>query len=203
MPPSQPIRATRGVRDILPPERAVWQVAEAAAAAIAERFGYQEIETPIIEPAELVERGVGESTDVVTKELYKFQDPGKRWLVLRPEGTAGAVRAYFEGHLNQGPQPARLYLMGPMFRHDRPQAGRYRQLYQFDVEAIGDDSPAYDAEVIEIAWNWFKDLGLNGVNLQLNSIGDAKCRPAYRQALLDYYRPLKDKLDADCQRLGE
>ena len=200
MPPSQPIRATRGVRDILPPERAVWQVAEAAAAAIAERFGYQEIETPIIEPAELVERGVGESTDVVTKELYKFQDPGKRWLVLRPEGTAGAVRAYFEGHLNQGPQPARLYLMGPMFRHDRPQAGRYRQLYQFDVEAIGDDSPAYDAEVIEIAWNWFKDLGLNGVNLQLNSIGDANCRPAYRQALLDYYRPLKDKLDADCQR---
>jgi histidyl-tRNA synthetase len=172
-------------------------VAEQKAASIAERYGYQQIETPILEPAELVERGVGESTDVVTKELYKFQDPGDRWLVLRPEGTAGTVRAYFEGGLNQGPQPARLYLIGPMFRHDRPQAGRYRQLYQFNLEAIGDDSPALDAEVIEVAHGWFKDLGLKGVTLQLNSIGDDNCRPAYRQALLDYYRPLKDQLSRD------
>ncbi|TMD52677.1 MAG: histidine--tRNA ligase, partial [Chloroflexi bacterium] len=103
------MRATRGVRDILPQERAAWRAAEKAATSIAERYGYQQIETPILEPAELIERGVGESTDVVTKELYKFQDPGERWLVLRPEGTAGTVRAYFEGGLNQGPQPARLY----------------------------------------------------------------------------------------------
>ena len=199
MPPSQPIRATRGVRDILPQERAVWRAAERTAGNLAERYGYQQIETPILEPAELIERGVGESTDVVTKELYKFQDPGERWLVLRPEGTAGTVRAYFEGGLNQGPQPARLYLIGPMFRHDRPQAGRYRQLYQFNLEAIGDDSPALDAEVIEVAHSWFRELGLKGVTLQLNSIGDAKCRPAYRQALLDYYRPLQDQLSRDSQ----
>jgi histidyl-tRNA synthetase len=200
MPPSQPIRATRGVRDILPRERAVWRKAEQAAARVAERFGYEQIETPILEPAELVERGVGGETDVVAKELYKFNDRDKRWLVLRPEATAGVVRAYFEGNLNQGPQPARLYLVGPMFRHDKPQAGRYRQLYQFDLEAIGDDSPALDAEVIEIAVTWFKELGLKGVSLQLNSIGDGSCRPAYRQALVEFLTPLKDQLSHDSQR---
>jgi histidyl-tRNA synthetase len=200
MPPSQPIRATRGVRDILPRERAAWRVAEGAAARVAERFGYQQIETPILEPAELVERGVGGETDIVAKELYKFNDRDKRWLVLRPEGTAGTVRAYFEGNLNQGPQPARLYLIGPMFRHDKPQAGRYRQLYQFNLEAIGDDSPALDAEVIEVAMAWFGELGLKGVSLQLNSIGDAACRPAYREALVAFLEPLRDKLSHDSRR---
>lgn len=200
MPAAQPVKATRGVRDILPAQRPAWRRAERLAQTTAEAYGYQQLETPILEPVELIERGVGEATDVVAKELYKFQDPGGRWLVLRPEGTAGTVRAYFEGGLNQGPQPARLFLIGPMFRHDRPQAGRYRQLYQFSLEAIGDDSPALDAEVIEIAWSWFRELGLRGVSLQLNSIGDATCRPAYRQALLDYYRPLRDQLCADCQR---
>jgi histidyl-tRNA synthetase len=200
MPPSQPIRATRGVRDILPRERAAWRVAEAKAARVAESFGYQQIETPILEPAELVERGVGGETDIVGKELYKFNDRDKRWLVLRPEATAGVVRAYFEGNLNQGPQPARLYLVGPMFRHDKPQAGRYRQLYQFDLEAIGDDSPALDAEVIEIAVRWFDDLGLKGVSLQLNSIGDAACRPAYKAALVAFLEPLRDSLSHDSRR---
>ena len=200
MPPSQPIRATRGVRDILPRERAAWRVAEDAAERIARRDGYQQIETPILEPAELVERGVGGETDVVAKELYKFNDRDKRWLVLRPEATAGVVRAYFEGNLNQGPQPARLYLMGPMFRHDKPQAGRYRQLYQFDLEAIGDDSAALDAEVIEIAVRWFQELGLKGVSLQLNSIGDAACRPAYKAALVAFLEPLREKLSHDSRR---
>ena len=200
MAPTEPIRATRGVRDLLPAERPAWQVVERAAGVVAERFGYQEIQTPIIEPAELVERGVGDDTDIVSKELYKFQDPGKRWLVLRPEGTVGVLRAYFEGNLNQGPQPARLYTYGPMFRHDRPQAGRYRQFYQFDVEAIGDASPGLDAEVIELAWTWFRELGLGQVSLQVNSIGDANCRPAYREALLAYYLPLREQLCHDCQR---
>src|SRR3984893_10891062 len=200
MPPSQPIRATRGVRDILPRERAAWRVAEDAAERIARRYGYQQIETPILEPAELVERGVGRETDLVGKELYKFNDRDKRWLVLRPEATAGVVRAYFEGNLNQGPQPARLYLMGPMFRHDKPQAGRYRQLYQFDLEAIGDDSAALDAEVIEIAVRWFEELGLKGVSLQLNSIGDAACRPAYKAALVAFLEPLRERLSHDSQR---
>jgi histidyl-tRNA synthetase len=203
MPPSQPIRATRGVRDILPRDRAAWRVAEAKAAKVAESFGYQEIETPILEPAELVERGVGGETDIVGKELYKFNDRDKRWLVLRPEATAGVVRAYFEGNLNQGPQPARLYLIGPMFRHDKPQAGRFRQLYQFDLEAIGDDSPALDAEVIEIAVRWFQDLGLKGVSLQLNSIGDAACRPAYKAALVAFLEPLRDRLSHDSQRRSD
>ena len=200
MAPNEPIRATRGVRDLLPADRAVWQVVERAAAVVAERFGYAEIQTPIIEPAELVERGVGDDTDVVAKELYKFQDPGRRWLVLRPEGTVGTLRAYYEGNLNQGPQPARLYMYGPMFRHDRPQAGRYRQFYQFNVEAIGDPSAALDAEVIELAWTWYRELGLARVSLQVNSIGDGTCRPAYREALLAYYRPLRDQLCEDCQR---
>ena len=200
MPPSQPIRATRGVRDILPRELATWRMAAGAATRIAERFGYEQIETPILEPAELIERGVGGETDIVSKELYKFNDRDKRWLVLRPEGTAGTVRAYFEGNLNQGPQPARLYLVGPMFRHDKPQAGRYRQLYQFNLEAIGDDSPALDAEVIEVAVSWFRELGLKGVSLQLNSIGDATCRPAYREALMAFLEPLRERLSHDSQR---
>ncbi|GAC1654107.1 MAG: histidine--tRNA ligase [Candidatus Dormibacteraceae bacterium] len=199
MPPLQPIHATRGVRDLLPADRATWQIVEAAAAQVAESFGYQEIQTPIIEPAELVERGVGDTTDVVSKELYKFEDRGGRWIVLRPEGTAGTLRAYFEGNLNQGPQPARLFTHGPMFRYDRPQAGRYRQLHQFNVEAIGEASPVLDAEVIELAWAWYRTLGLGRVTLQLNSIGDWKCRPGYRESLLAYFRPLRDQLCHDCQ----
>jgi len=203
VPSSQPIRATRGVRDILPADRPAWRHAELAAARVAERFGYQQIETPILEPAELIERGVGGETDIVSKELYKFNDRDKRWLVLRPEGTAGTVRAYFEGNLNQGPQPARLYMVGPMFRHDKPQAGRYRQLYQFNLEAIGDGSPALDAEVVEVAWTWYRELGLRGVNLQLNSVGDGNCRPAYREALLAFLEPIRDRLSHDSRRRAE
>jgi histidyl-tRNA synthetase len=203
VPPNQPIRATRGVRDILPADRPGWRHAERAAMRVAERFGYQQIETPILEPAELIERGVGGETDIVSKELYKFNDRDKRWLVLRPEGTAGTVRAYFEGNLNQGPQPARLYLIGPMFRHDKPQAGRYRQLYQFNLEAIGDASPALDAEVVEVAWTWYREIGLSAVSLQLNSVGDGNCRPAYREALLRYLEPIRDRLSADSRRRAE
>jgi histidyl-tRNA synthetase len=186
------------MRDILPRERAIWRVAEKAAADVAARFGYSEIVTPVIEHAELIER-VGEDTDAVAKELYRFEDRGGRHLALRPEATAGVVRAYFEGHLNQDPQPSRLYLLGPMFRYNRPQKGRYRQFFQFDVEAIGSASPALDAEVIEVAATWLRELGLRELRLELNTIGDAKCRPAYLDLLRAYYRPLKDQLHADCQ----
>src|SRR5258707_2010401 len=147
---SQPIKAVRGMRDILPRERPIWRAAEKAAADVARRYGYEEIVTPLIEHAELIER-VGEDTDAVAKELYRFDDRGGRNLALRPEATAGVVRAYFEGLLSQGPQPARLYLFGPMFRYDRPQKGRYRQFYQFNVEAIGSGAPGLDAQVIELA----------------------------------------------------
>ncbi len=199
MPPSQPIKAVRGVRDILPAERAAWLMVESAARDVAERFGYREIETPIIEPAELAER-VGESTDVVQKEVYRFQDRGRRWLVLRPEATASTVRAYFEGGLTQGPQPARLYSIGPMFRYDRPQAGRYREFHQFNFEAIGEGAAGLDAEAIEIAWGWLERLGLKRVTLRLNSIGDSVCRPAYLERLREYYRPLADQLCTNCRR---
>ena len=198
MPRSEPIKAVRGVRDLLPKERALWRAVETAAARVARSFGYQEIVTPIIEHTELIER-VGEDTDAGGKELYRFEDRGGRHLALRPEATAGVVRAYFEGGLNQGPQPARLYLIGPMFRYNRPQKGRYRQFFQFDVEAIGAESAALDAEVIELCAVWLRELGLGDLTLELNSIGDAKCRPAYLELLRAYYRPLKDQLHGECQ----
>lgn len=199
MPRTEPIKAVRGVRDILPSDRPLWRAAERAAAEVATRFGYQEIVTPIIEHEELIER-VGEDTDAVAKELYRFEDRGGRKLALRPEATAGIVRAYFEGGLNQGPQPVRLYLFGPMFRYDRPQKGRYRQFFQFDIEAIGSASPALDAEVIEIAAGWLREAGISALALELNSIGDHVCRPAYLERLREYYRPLKAQLHGDCQR---
>src|SRR5467141_745247 len=198
MPRSEPIKAVRGVRDILPRDRPMWRAAERAAAEVATRFGYQEIVTPIIESVELIER-VGEDTDAIAKELYRFEDRGGRNLALRPEATGGVVRAYFEGGLNQGPQPSRLYLFGPMFRYDRPQKGRYRQFFQFNVEAIGSAAAGLDAEVIELASEWLHQVGLQDLRLQLNSIGDGKCRPAYLERLKAYYRPLKSQLHGDCQ----
>jgi len=198
MPRTQPIKAARGVRDILPAAIPLWREAEQGAADVARRFGYQEIATPIIEQVELIQR-VGEDTDAVAKELYRLEKRGSQDLALRPEATAGVVRAYFEGGLNQGPQPSRLYLIGPMFRHDKPQKGRYRQFSQFNVEVIGGASPGFDAEVIELAGSWLDEVGVRDVRLELNSIGDAKCRPAYLDRLKDYYRPLKSRLHADSQ----
>jgi len=198
MPRTQPIKAARGVRDILPAAIPLWREAEQGAADVARRFGYQEIATPVIEQVELIQR-VGEDTDAVAKELYRLEKRGSQDLALRPEATAGVVRAYFEGGLNQGPQPSRLYLIGPMFRHDKPQKGRYRQFSQFNVEVIGGASPGFDAEVIELAASWLDEVGVRDVRLELNSIGDAKCRPAYLDRLKDYYRPLKSRLHADSQ----
>ena len=212
MPTTTPIKAARGVRDILPAERAAMAAVEHAAREQARRYGFQDVELPIIEPVELIERGVGGDTDVARKELYRLEphgDPGDGGadaaarLVLRPEATASMVRAYFQGGLNQGPQPVRLFTIGPFFRHDKPQHLRYRQFVQFDVEVIGDDSPAYDAEVIELTWGWLEAMGIHQVRLELNSIGDENCRPQYLRALQDYYRPLEHRLHPDCQRRVE
>lgn len=200
MPSAPTIKAARGVRDILPDERAYWVEVERAARRVARAFGYRELETPLIEPIELIERGVGDSTDIVQKEIYRLEERGRQRLVLRPEATAGVIRAYFEHNLNQEPQPVRLYSMGSMFRYDRPQAGRYRQFHQLNVEAVGDPSAAVDAEVIELCATWLRDLGLGRTVLELNSIGDGNCRPAYLEALKAYYRPLKDRLCEDDQR---
>jgi len=195
---SEPIKAVRGVRDLLPSELPIWRAAEQAARDVGHRFGYEEIVTPVLEHAELIER-VGEDTDAVAKELYRFDDRGGRNLALRPEATAGVVRAYFEGSLNQGPQPARLYLIGPMFRYDRPQKGRYRQFFQFNIEGIGGAAPGLDAEVIELAAGWLNEAGIADLRLEVNTIGDAVCRPAYLEKLKEYYRPLKSKLGGDSQ----
>jgi histidyl-tRNA synthetase len=201
MPPS-PLRSARGVRDVLPSERATWDLVERTARRVAQAFGYQEIETPIVEPLELIERGVGDDTDVVRKEIYLVHSRAEpdSHLVLRPEATAGVVRAYFQNRLDTGPQPRRLYLLGPMFRHDRPQAGRYREFHQFDVEVFGPGGAALDAEIIELVASWLDGLGLRGFTLELNSIGDGDCRPAYLERLKAYYRPLRDRLDPECQR---
>ena len=182
-------KRARGTQDLLPAEQLYWEVMEGAAKNVAVRFGYQRIETPIFEATELFVRGAGEGSDIVAKEMYTFTDRGNRSLTLRPEGTAPIVRASFDAGLDQEPQPVRLHYMGPYFRYDRPQAGRFRELHQFGIEAIGDGSPLLDVEAIVLGWNWFSALGIEGVSLHLNSIGDEVCRPAYRELLREYYRP--------------
>lgn len=199
MPRTEPVKAVRGVRDLLPRDLAYWRIAQAAAGEVARSFGYEEIVTPVIEHTELIERA-GDDSDAFAKELYRFEDRGGRRLALRPEATAGIVRAYFERGLNQGVQPSRLYLVGPMFRYDRPQKGRYRQFFQLDVEAIGSAAAALDAEIIELARDWLTGVGLSNLRLELNSIGDSACRPAYLEILRDYYRPLTASLSEDSQR---
>jgi len=191
-------QAPRGTRDLLPPERSVLLRLEETARTLATRYGYQPIETPLFERSDLFERGVGEVTDVVEKELFRVQagrgdDEREAW-ALRPEPTAGIVRAYIEHGMRTLPQPVRLTTTGPMFRYDRPQAGRYRQFWQFDVEAIGDAGPAIDAEVIELATAFLSTVGLSDVEVHLNSIGDAVCRPAYLEALRAHFRRFEDAL---------
>lgn len=187
----------RGTQDILPAEQLYWHEMNRFAEAVATARGYQRIDTPIFEATALFVRSAGETSDIVTKEMYTFLDRGGRSMTLRPEGTAPVVRAYFDAGLHSQRQPVRLYYLGPFFRYDRPQAGRYRQFHQFGVEVIGDGAPARDVEVIELGWRWFASLKISGISLQVNSIGDATCRPQYREALRDYYRPFLDALSED------
>ena len=189
-------RAPRGTRDLLPPERAAFLRLERIAADLAMRYGYRPIETPLFEQAAVFERGVGAVTDVVEKELFRLAprtEDGETW-ALRPEPTAGIVRAYIQHGMQTLPQPVKLTLTGPMFRYDRPQAGRYREFWQFDIEAIGDPGPAIDAEIIELGARYYTEAGLAGVAVLLNSIGDPVCRPAYLEALTAWYRPQADGL---------
>jgi histidyl-tRNA synthetase len=189
-------RAPRGTRDILPPERARFARVEAIASDLARRYGYRAIETPMFEQSGVFERGVGEVTDIVEKELFRIvarSEDGERW-ALRPEPTAGLARAYVQHGMQTWPQPVKVSMIGPMFRYDRPQAGRYRQFWQFDVEAFGDPGPAVDAEIIELGLRVYAEAGLPGVEVLLNSIGDADCRPAYIADLAAYYRARADEL---------
>jgi len=188
--------APRGTQDILPEDQPYWDLVRDAATELCGVFGYGRIETPIFEEASLFTRGVGQATDIVQKEMYVLEDRGGLELALRPEGTAPVCRAYLEHGMHNLPQPVRLCYWTPIFRYDRPQAGRYRQHHQFGAEAIGDGSPSVDAEIIELLWRLYESVGLSGLTLHLNSIGDANCRPKYLEVLRDYYR---DKLDLVCE----
>ncbi|WP_322924165.1 histidine--tRNA ligase [Paenibacillus campi] len=192
-----------GTQDFLPGTVEKWQYVEEKARDLCRRFNYREIRTPMFEQTQLFQRGVGETTDVVQKEMYTFEDKGGRSMTLRPEGTAGVVRAYAENKLYGEPDVSKLYYIGPMFRYERPQAGRYRQFHQFGVEAFGSVDPAIDVEVIALGLQFFKELGLNDVSVEINSVGTSETRAAYNEALLGFLRPLKDTLCKDCQHRME
>jgi histidyl-tRNA synthetase len=195
-----PIAPPRGTHDLLPDEAPAWRWLHEAHATLAGRFGYQLIDTPVFESTELFARGVGSGTDIVDKEMYTFTDHKGRSLTLRPEGTAPVVRAVLGAHLEQRTRPVRVRYAMAMFRYDRPQDLRQRQFNQVGVECIGERDPSYDAEVIELGWQFMGDLRIEGVVLQINSLGDRDDRLRYRDALRAYYTPLRDSLCADCRR---
>ncbi|MGY0694283.1 histidine--tRNA ligase [Virgibacillus sp. FSP13] len=194
------INAPRGTVDILPKDSWKWQYVENTIKTICSRFHYQEIRTPLFEHTELFERGVGDSTDIVQKEMYTFLDRGGRSITLRPEGTASVVRAFVQNKLYGSPvQPVKLYYFGQMFRYERPQHGRMRQLNQFGVEVLGSADPAVDAEAIGLAMTCYQELGLKSLKLVINSLGDNESRQNYRQALVEHFSPHKEELCTDCQ----
>lgn len=196
----QKLAAPRGTADILPDEAPYWRYVRDTAERVCSLFGYKRIDTPIFEDAGVYLRTAGEGTDVVDKEMYVFEDRGENVLALRPEGTAGVVRAYLQHGMASLQQPVRLFYVAPNFRYDRPQAGRYRQHTQFGIEAIGDQHPLVDAEVIQLATAFFSELGLKDYTLKVNTIGDGVCRPAYVEALRAYYQPHLDAVCADCRQ---
>ena len=194
------IPSIRGTHDILPGEVEKWQLVEQTARQLCERYGYVEVRTPIIEHEELFSKGTGESTDIVQKEMYSFTDKGGERVTLRPEATPSMVRAYVEHNLEQALPGAKLFSMGPMFRYERPQKGRYRQFHQLDVEVFGVNDAAIDAEVIDLAWSLVAALEIRGAELVINSVGCAQCRPAFQAALLQALGSDLAKLCQDCQR---
>ncbi|MBD2870412.1 histidine--tRNA ligase [Paenibacillus arenilitoris] len=188
-----------GTQDIMPGAVERWQYVEQKARDICRRYNFREIRTPIFESTELFQRGVGETTDIVEKEMYTFTDRGDRSLTLRPEGTAGVVRAYVENKLYGEPDVSKLYYIGPMFRYERPQAGRYRQLHQFGIEALGSVDPALDAEVIALGYTFYTEVGLKGVRVEINSVGTPAVRAAFRERLLAFLEPKRELLCKDCR----
>ena len=184
----------RGTADILPDDQPYWSHVYSTAHKVANKFGYRRIDTPMFEDTNLFQRGVGDETDIVQKEMYSFEDHGGDGITLRPEGTASVCRAYIENGLHNSPQPVRMFYMSPMFRYERPQAGRFRQHHQFGCEAIGDQSPKVDAEIIELGWKYIADLGIKNVTLRLNSLGDLEGRTAYLSDLENYFSGVADQL---------
>jgi histidyl-tRNA synthetase len=194
------ITRPRGTNDLLPAEAPLRQWVLETHARVAAAHGYEPIDTPVFEATEMYERGTGAGTDVVEKEMFSFTDRGGRQLTLRPEGTPGVLRAVLAAHLDQERRPVRVRYAGPMFRYARPQAGRYHEFWQLGIEAIGERSPALDAEVIEVAWRFYEALGVGGLSLQVNTLGDIDDRLRYRAALVGYFEPLRDRLCEDCRR---
>lgn len=194
------ITKQKGCHDIYGKEAKRWQYVNELIASVCEKYNYNYIRTPIFEASELFHRGVGEETDIVKKEMYDFKDKGERNITLRPEGTAGVVRAYIENKMyGDATQPIKLYYNGTMYRYERPQSGRDRELTQFGVEVLGSDDPMMDAEVISLAVNIYRMIGLKGVKVNINSLGDKESRDNYRKALLDHFLPHKQELCEDCQ----
>ncbi len=184
----------RGTAYILPDDLPYWSHVDSTARKVANQFGYRRIDTPTFEDTSLFQRGVGDETDIVQKEMYSFEDHGGDGITLRPEGTASVCRAYIENGLHNSPQPVRMFYMAPMFRYERPQAGRFRQHHQFGCEAIGDQSPKVDAEIIELGWKYIADLGIKNVTLRLNSLGDPEGRTTYLSDLENYFRGVAEQL---------
>ncbi|MDO4667539.1 MAG: histidine--tRNA ligase [Streptococcus sp.] len=196
------LQKPKGTQDILPSESGKWQYVEEFARKIFKTYHYSEIRTPIFEHYEVISRSVGDTTDIVTKEMYDFYDKGERHITLRPEGTAPVVRSYVENKLfaPEVQKPVKLYYMGPMFRYERPQTGRLREFHQIGVECFGSSNPATDVETIAMAYQLFKEIGITQVTLHLNTLGSPASRAAYRQALIDYLTPMKESLSKDSQR---
>lgn len=189
-----------GTNDILPDEQPYWRYIFDRIHHVAALYGYQQIEPPMFEDTAVFTHGVGEATDIVQKEMYTFEDRGGNSLTLRPEFTAGVVRAYIENGMRVWPQPVKLYSIGPAFRHDRPQANRYRQFWQFNAEAIGEQDPAVDLEIMSMAWHLYQELGLREISFQVNSTGCPRCRPAYVAKLADFFRQHAHRLGEDDRR---
>lgn len=196
----QAIAAIKGTKDILPAEIGRWQGAEAGARQVFELYGYRELRAPVFEATELFERGTGQASDVVVKEMYTFIDKGGRSITLRPEYTPSVVRAIIEHRLDLCPEPLRFYFMGPMFRYDKPQKGRYRQFHQIDIEVFGEKDPAIDAEIIEMAHALLSRLGVTETETLVNSVGCKACRPAYHRELKAAAEKKRDVLCVDCRR---
>jgi histidyl-tRNA synthetase len=192
--------APRGTQDILPEDQPYWRYVTERARYIAQLYGFEQITTPIIESTEVFVKGVGTGTDIVDKEMYNFEDKGGNPITMRPEFTAGIVRAYIQHGMHTRPQPVKVFAIGPIFRYERPQAGRYRQHTQFDIESFGEMDPAVDAEVMEVARHLVTDLGFRGLSFQINSTGCPKCRPAYVASLVEYYNAHPEQVCDDCKR---
>lgn len=193
-------QAPRGTQDLLPEDQPYWALVEEQIRRLTGLYGYRKLDTPILEDTGLFVRGVGEGTDIVDKEMYTFTDKGGDSLTLRPEFTASIMRAYLQHGMQTRPLPVKVYTVGPLFRYERPQAGRLRQHTQFDIEAIGEDDPALDVEVMSVAYDLFDALGFRGLQYQLNSIGCPICRPRYIRELLAYYEAHREEMCADCVR---